>query len=94
MVRRNNGAPGIDKITLAAVEEYGITRLLDDFVMREQKNTDETGLAGMPTRRLLSRRRALGARLPPRRRFHFISPLDLIEIGLMSAEEAKKLHTM
>ena len=28
-VRRNNGAPGIDKITLAAVEEYGVSRLLD-----------------------------------------------------------------
>ena len=26
-VRRNNGAPGIDKITRAAVEEYGVTRL-------------------------------------------------------------------
>jgi hypothetical protein len=24
----------------------------------------------------------------------FISPLDLIEIGLMSAEEAKELHDM
>ena len=31
MVRRNNGAPGVDKITLAAVEEYGITRLLDEL---------------------------------------------------------------
>ena len=31
--------------------------------MREQKNENETGLAGMPTRRLLSRRRALAARL-------------------------------
>ena len=30
-VRRNNGAPGIDKITLAAVEEYGIDRLLDEL---------------------------------------------------------------
>jgi RNA-directed DNA polymerase len=30
-VRSNNGAPGIDKITLAAVEEYGITRLLDEL---------------------------------------------------------------
>jgi RNA-directed DNA polymerase len=29
-VRRNNGAPGIDKITLAEVEEYGVTRLLDE----------------------------------------------------------------
>jgi hypothetical protein len=24
----------------------------------------------------------------------FISPLDLVEIGLMSADEAKELHTM
>ena len=30
-VRRNNGAPGIDKLTLAAVEEYGVTRLLDEL---------------------------------------------------------------
>jgi RNA-directed DNA polymerase len=30
-VRGNNGAPGIDKVTLAAVEEYGITRLLDEL---------------------------------------------------------------
>jgi RNA-directed DNA polymerase len=31
MVRRNNGAPGIDKITLAQVEEYGIDRLLSEL---------------------------------------------------------------
>jgi RNA-directed DNA polymerase len=31
MVRTNNGAPGIDKITLDAVEEYGVTRLLDEL---------------------------------------------------------------
>ena len=30
-VRRNNGAPGIDKVTLAAVEEYGVSRLLDEL---------------------------------------------------------------
>ena len=29
-VRANNGAPGIDKITLAAVEEYGVARLLGE----------------------------------------------------------------
>jgi group II intron reverse transcriptase/maturase len=31
VVRANNGAPGIDRITLAAVEEYGVTRLLDEL---------------------------------------------------------------
>jgi group II intron reverse transcriptase/maturase len=30
-VRRNNGAPGIDKTTLAQVEQYGIDRLLDEL---------------------------------------------------------------
>jgi RNA-directed DNA polymerase len=30
-VRRNSGAPGIDKITLAGVEEYGIGRLLGEL---------------------------------------------------------------
>jgi RNA-directed DNA polymerase len=30
-VRRNNGAPGIDKLTLNAVEEYGIARFLDQI---------------------------------------------------------------
>src|SRR3982751_3395239 len=30
-VRRNNGAPGIDATTLADVEEYGVTRLLDEL---------------------------------------------------------------
>jgi RNA-directed DNA polymerase len=31
MVRRNNGAPGIDATTLAAVEERGVGRLLDEL---------------------------------------------------------------
>ena len=30
-VRANNGAPGIDKVTLAEVEEYGVDRLLDEL---------------------------------------------------------------
>ena len=30
-VRRNDGAPGIDKTTLADVEEYGVARLLDEL---------------------------------------------------------------
>ena len=30
-VRSNNGAPGIDKITLAAAGEYGVTRLLGEL---------------------------------------------------------------
>ncbi|MGI8305764.1 reverse transcriptase domain-containing protein [Saccharopolyspora hattusasensis] len=32
MVRRNDGAPGIDKTTLVEVEEYGVDRLLDELV--------------------------------------------------------------
>ena len=31
LVRANNGAPGIDKVTLAAVEEYGVDRLLGEL---------------------------------------------------------------
>jgi RNA-directed DNA polymerase len=31
MVRSNNGAPGVDRTTLAEVEEYGVTRLLDEL---------------------------------------------------------------
>jgi RNA-directed DNA polymerase len=31
MVRRNDGAPGIDKVTLAEVEEYGVDRLLGEL---------------------------------------------------------------
>ena len=38
-VRRNNGAPGIDKITLAGVEEYGVDRLLGELAseLRERR---------------------------------------------------------
>ena len=33
LVRRNDGAPGIDRVTLAAVEEYGVSRLLGELAM-------------------------------------------------------------
>lgn len=32
-VRRNNGAAGVDRITLAMVEQYGVSRLLDDLAV-------------------------------------------------------------
>src|SRR5439155_7635967 len=38
-VRRNNGAPGIDKATLADVEEYGVTRLLGELASELQAGT-------------------------------------------------------
>ena len=49
MVRSNNGAPGIDKITLAAVEEYGVTRLLDELA----SELGEGRYRPMPARRVL-----------------------------------------
>ena len=38
-VRGNDGAPGVDKVTLAAVEEHGVTRLLDELAgeLRERR---------------------------------------------------------
>jgi RNA-directed DNA polymerase len=49
MVRRNNGAPGIDKTTLAAVEEYGVPRLLGELAceLRERRYRP------LPARRVL-----------------------------------------
>ncbi len=38
-VRRNNGAPGIDKTTLADVEEYGVTRLLGELASELRAGT-------------------------------------------------------
>lgn len=48
-VRRNDGAPGIDKTTLAEVEEYGVDRLLDE-VAGELK---EKRYRPLPARRVL-----------------------------------------
>jgi hypothetical protein len=38
-VRRNNGAPGIDKTTLADVEEYGVSRLLGELATEVRAGT-------------------------------------------------------
>ena len=48
-VRRNNGAPGIDKITLAQVEEYGVDRLLDELASELR----EGRYRPLPARRVL-----------------------------------------
>jgi RNA-directed DNA polymerase len=48
-VRRNNGAPGIDKTTLAEVEEYGVTRLLGELA----DELREGAWRPLPARRVL-----------------------------------------
>jgi RNA-directed DNA polymerase len=47
-VRRNNGAPGTGKITLAAVEEYGVSRLLDELA----SELEERRYRPLPARRV------------------------------------------
>ena len=54
MVRRNDGAPGIDKITLAQVEEYGVSRLLGELA----SELEEGRYRPLPARRVLSPSRA------------------------------------
>jgi RNA-directed DNA polymerase len=48
-VRKNNGAPGIDKTTLAAVEEYGVSRLLGELASELR----EGRYRPLPARRVL-----------------------------------------
>ncbi|MCA1704167.1 MAG: group II intron reverse transcriptase/maturase [Actinobacteria bacterium] len=48
-VYRNGGAPGIDKTTLAQVQEYGVTRLLDELATELR----EGSYRPLPTRRVL-----------------------------------------
>ncbi|HWH01687.1 MAG TPA: group II intron reverse transcriptase/maturase, partial [Pilimelia sp.] len=48
-VRRNNGAPGIDRTTLADVEQYGVARLLDELAADLKDGTWRP----LPARRVL-----------------------------------------
>ena len=48
-VRRNNGAPGIDKTTLADVEEYGVTRLPGELA----SDLKQESWRPLPARRVL-----------------------------------------
>jgi RNA-directed DNA polymerase len=48
-VHRNQGAPGIDQTTLADVQEYGVTRLLDELAAELR----EGRYRPLPTRRVL-----------------------------------------
>ena len=50
-VRRNDGAPGIDQITLAEVEQYGVSRLLDELEaeLRAADVSSDPGPAGIHT---------------------------------------------
>jgi group II intron reverse transcriptase/maturase len=59
-VRRNNGAPGIDKVTLAEVEEYGIDRFLDELA-EDLKNERWRPL---PARRVLIPKPGTGEKRP------------------------------
>ncbi|MGZ6864238.1 MAG: group II intron reverse transcriptase/maturase [Blastococcus sp.] len=47
-VRRNDGAAGIDRVTLDMVEQYGVTRLLDELVT----DLENGGYRPMPARRV------------------------------------------
>lgn len=49
LVRRNDGAPGIDRVTLSAVEEYGVARLLDELAADLRNG----GYRPLPARRVL-----------------------------------------
>ena len=49
MVRRNNGAPGVDATTLAGVEQYGVARLLDEVASELR----EGRYRPLPARRVL-----------------------------------------
>ncbi len=47
-VRRNGGASGIDRVSLVAVEEYGVSRLLDELAAELREGRYRCTPAGMP----------------------------------------------
>jgi len=60
-VRRNNGAPGIDKTTLADVEEYGVSRLLGELA----QDLREGRYRPLPARRVFIPKPAAPGELRP-----------------------------
>lgn len=60
-VFRNGGAPGIDKTTLAGVQEYGVTRLLDELATELMNGSYRP----MPARRVLIPKSGESAEMRP-----------------------------
>jgi group II intron reverse transcriptase/maturase len=60
-VFRNGGAPGIDKTTLGDVQEYGVTRLLDELATELKDGSYRP----MPTRRVLIPKSGESAEMRP-----------------------------
>ena len=60
-VRSNSGAPGIDRITLAAVEESGVSRLLDELASELR----EGRYRPLPARRVLIPKPGSSEQRPP-----------------------------
>ena len=58
-VRRNRGAAGIDRITIADVEGYGVTRLLDELAAELKAGTYRP----LPARRVLIDKRGSADKL-------------------------------
>jgi len=59
-VYRNGGAPGIDKITLADVKQYGVARMLEELATELREGLYRP----LPTRRVLIPKRGTTERRP------------------------------
>lgn len=60
-VRRNDGAPGVDKVTLSQVEEYGVARLLGELAMELRDGSYRP----LPARRVFIPKPGMGDGLRP-----------------------------